>query len=74
MYALKNTAGESRQLLTKTYAKSTAFESVYIDWSRKFKSDDSDVYGKEMLDQHKKFEDEKLKALLKKKKKSLLND
>lgn len=60
----KKTATESHRLLVEVYGDAAMSKSQCSEWFQRFKSGDFDIKDKERPGQQKKFEDEKLKALL----------
>lgn len=63
-FIAKKTAAESHRILVDVYGDYALAEGTCREWFRRFKSGDFDIEDKERQGQPKKFEDEKLKALL----------
>lgn len=61
----KKTAAEAHRLLKECYGKHAISRSRCFEWFQRFKNGDFDVSDKERPGQPKKFDDEKLKTLLK---------
>jgi len=61
---LKKTAAESHRILVEAYGEHALGKSQCFEWFKKFKSGDFDVRNEERGKPLKKFEDNKLQALL----------